>query len=1189
MQDSGQGNGRDPKGRFVRGHSGNPQGRKPSVTHDHGAVRMDSDGPSFGNLPGEHIEPQRIYETIRLDGWQNSTTGLGMPGFDKTINNTFVTDIFSRNQLVELWRGDDICARVIETLPKEAFKKGYELNIADEGEYGDLKDQVEQAIDDLELNEAFMQTLMMERGFGGAALLIGANDGQDMSMPLNMDTIMDLHYVTPLEPDELSPLTSYTDRLHPKYGKTELYQITALAQAAVGMGDPMQRTLPSTSVIHETRLIVFPGLRISKHQGRAALYGAHWGDSVLNRVVKAIATFNMGYANTGIILSEQGLPIFHMKELAKLVNANRSDIVKARLSLLFQQMSTARAAVIDSEENYERKAMPLNGLAEILDRLAMRVAAAVEMPVTKLMGQSPKGLGNEGESDMETWYDHVATYQDQKVRRPLRRLLQIVMRARRIQEPLKWSVKFHALKQLSDAETAQARNAQMTIDTGYVAAGILTVEEVRNSRFSGEYSHETQLDDEAWAMMNAMGGQPGQMTPEDMMAMGLDPNNPDDVAKAQGMMGDMGMGMPGEGEVDPETGEPIAPEGEVDPETGEPLAPADEEVDPETGEPLAAQGEPGAKPSPFGAKPATAPGAKPGMPGKPPVPGAKPAPFGKKPGTPEGAPGEKPAPFGKKPAPGEKPAGETPPEEGKGKVLQFGKKPAPGEKPVDGETPPEGEEEEQAEKTGDSPFANSERKPGDKPAPEKQGPTARGGETDEDRQRMASQRPGTPLHVIDRDKNGKISPAEAEAAGMSLDDIIAQIDALNQELNGGGKLAPVVPDENGEVPVPEGEEGEEPAEGEEGLVDEESETPVEDEPEDEEEEAAKKKPLPFAKRRDAYNPDQPRDEGGEGGGQWVDSGGGGGGASEKPRSAPKKAGGKLKMTPELKAAAIARAAKVGITGDLTPKELTFFAKKVIAEGGQDKANVKPVAPKAEARSIPAAPAEEDFNMEDAIAKHGFDKAMKMAGEIEAKTSQVRDSAITKHGGDPKLANSIMSGWIGDAYTEGGFVMKAATAKMLGVDVGDALSRSHREVSKEDKKEADRLQRTASKFANNAKNMKTFNAIAKASQELYSEEKVTLYRGIGGKQASQIREAVTGKSGKTLNIASDVVVSFTEDPAVAKRFAEGGGVIVKVSIPRSAIVMSHRLVRNNAQREKEVLVATKKGFAVSPQDVMLEDN
>lgn len=769
MQDSG----RDSKGKFVKGVSGNPKGRP----------RLDA-APQTDVVRTDTFDTQATLNVVRVDGWQNATTGVGVPGFDKRLNTTFVSEIVSYQQAVELWRGDDIAARVVETLPREALKKGWELVITDEGDFEDLKEQVETLVDDLAINEAFETALRMERAYGGSALLIGANDGQDMSMPLDPARIMELQWVTPLEPIEITPLKAYDDPGAPKYGKPELYLLNTVARHGTGSMDPLARALPTATTIHESRLIIFPGYRVSKFQTKNPIGGAHWGDPVFNRFIRVLADFNLGYASTGIILSEQGLPIFGMKELAKLVNANRLDIIRARLGLLFQQMSTARAAVIDTEESYERKAMPLTQLPETLDRLAARLAAAVEMPLTKLLGQSPKGLGNEGESDMKFWYDNVEVYQNQKIRRPLRELVRIVIAATRQPEPQKWSLKFPPLMQMSAMEMAQARGAQATTDVAYIQAGVVSPDDIRKSRFSGEYSFETQVDFEAYAMMEGAMNQP--LTPEDMMAMGLDPNNPEDVARAQEMQAQQAMQDPN-AQIDPETGEPLDPNAqpEIDPETGEPVAPP--EGVPEGEAPP--EGPPGAKPSPFGKKPA--PGAKPGVPGEEPPPG------------PEGA---KKPPFGKKSAPGAKP-GEAPPEgeepvgpEGAKKPAPFGKKAplakpgVPGEEPPpeDGEVPPEGAEGED----GEAPPEGTEGEPDlNNMSPEEaeallaqvsempvDGEPNDGrrlsGETDTDRQRQASTAPGI-THLADRDKDGKVTSQERQ---QTIDDIMQAIAQLKAKL-----------------------------------------------------------------------------------------------------------------------------------------------------------------------------------------------------------------------------------------------------------------------------------------------------------------------------------------------------------------------------------------------------------------------
>jgi hypothetical protein len=61
--------------------------------------------------------------------------------------------------------------------------------------------------------------------------------------------------------------------------------------------------------------------------------------------------------------------------------------------------------------------------------------------------------------------------------------------------PKKWDVKFNPLWQLTDAEIAEARLTQARTDSMYVKAGALFPDEIRNSRWKGGYSYETQIDE----------------------------------------------------------------------------------------------------------------------------------------------------------------------------------------------------------------------------------------------------------------------------------------------------------------------------------------------------------------------------------------------------------------------------------------------------------------------------------------------------------------------------------------------------------------------------------------------------------------------------------------------------------------------------------------------------------------------
>jgi len=156
--------------------------------------------------------------------------------------------------------------------------------------------------------------------------------------------------------------------------------------------------------------------------------------------------------------------------------------------------SVARAVLIDSEEEFERKSTNVAGLPDLLNWLASRVASALDMPLTRLMGQSPKGLGNEGETDAQFYYDRILKLQNQKVAPWLRRIISLIIWSMGETEPESSDIRFNTLWQSTDQELAEARLTMARADSLYLKSGVLYADEVRRSRFGGRYSFETQID-----------------------------------------------------------------------------------------------------------------------------------------------------------------------------------------------------------------------------------------------------------------------------------------------------------------------------------------------------------------------------------------------------------------------------------------------------------------------------------------------------------------------------------------------------------------------------------------------------------------------------------------------------------------------------------------------------------------------
>lgn len=438
-----------------------------------------------------------------MDGWFNLLTGIGVRGKDKRQDTEFVADVVTSEEAIEMWRGDDLAARSIETWPNEMLREGFDLLIKkgkdEEGDTEDAKDlqeKVESEWERLGLTDSLWFALAWERSQGGGAIILGVNDGQEMQEELNMERVSALDFLTAVEPRDLTPERWYTDPHAPKYGEVAIWR---LQPTVPGIGIDNAAAHAQQTLIHETRLIIFPGIRVTRRP-IGVLRG--WGDSILTRMRSVLRDYNVSWASAAVLLNDFAQAVYKMKGLAELVAQNRSDEFKTRLMAMELARSTVRATLIDAEEDFQRQQTPITGLPKLLELFGSRLAAAADMPLTLLMGQSPGGLNATGESDVRFFYDRIAAAQVKRLTPAITRITEILFRVLGVVEPEKWSISFRPLWQLSDAETATARKSQAETDQIYINTQVLSPEDVAVSRFGGDdYSYETVVDFEARAEM----------------------------------------------------------------------------------------------------------------------------------------------------------------------------------------------------------------------------------------------------------------------------------------------------------------------------------------------------------------------------------------------------------------------------------------------------------------------------------------------------------------------------------------------------------------------------------------------------------------------------------------------------------------------------------------------------------------
>jgi phage-related protein (TIGR01555 family) len=435
---------------------------------------------------GQSGNPNGRPKKQRRDGWINEASGHGTTRDRRTLT-TYGVDVITDLEAMQLWRSEWLCAKVIETRPEEAFRRGYEVKCDDK----QLAEKIAAKAEELGLDAALVRAGQYQRAYGGAAIfpvLEGALG--DFSEPLYESGIVDVKALHVLEPRQLQPVSYYTNLAHPKFGQPELWRFMPLFMGrSGGLG---------WVTIHESRLVIFPGIRVSMQTQPGQREG--WGDSELSKPHAAIRDYGLSWGSATTILHNFGRDVLQFDGWAELASQDGGDTVMARRMAAFEMAnSTLRVGVLDAKDKFTPRGGSLAGLDSVLIQQAQYVAAAVGMPVTVLMGMSPAGLNATGDMDVRNWYATIENDQETEYKPRVECLYKLLFLSTAGptggKEPPVWSVEFRKLLTPSAKEQAEERKLNAETDEKYADMDPTIVDDIIESRFGGDtYSAETVID-----------------------------------------------------------------------------------------------------------------------------------------------------------------------------------------------------------------------------------------------------------------------------------------------------------------------------------------------------------------------------------------------------------------------------------------------------------------------------------------------------------------------------------------------------------------------------------------------------------------------------------------------------------------------------------------------------------------------
>lgn len=316
----------------------------------------------------------------------------------------------------------------------------------------------------LNVKGKILEALTKARLFGGAAIFIGTGDNRP-ELPISPETLgkQGIKYLTVLSRRDMTAGPIEQDVTSEFHGKPSYYEVTGASSLA------MVR-------IHPSRMVIFVGARQPDSLMTAGMLEG-WGDSVLTATLDAIKNADSTAGNIASIVFEAKVDVIRIPNfMASLGDERYRAKILERYTLANMSKGINGTLLLDKEEEYETKGAQLAGLTDILMAFMQVVSGAADIPVTRLLGQSPAGMSATGTSDMKNYHDRIQSIQELELTPAMHRLDECIIRSALGTRPPEVHYVWAPLEQMSDKERADI--FKLTADAARQLVGSGTGQEI---------------------------------------------------------------------------------------------------------------------------------------------------------------------------------------------------------------------------------------------------------------------------------------------------------------------------------------------------------------------------------------------------------------------------------------------------------------------------------------------------------------------------------------------------------------------------------------------------------------------------------------------------------------------------------------------------------------------------------------
>lgn len=340
--------------------------------------------------------PHAFGDNLMGGGLVNKLTGMGGTS-DKGEHSYFTpTRLYSREPIEIIYNESSAIRKAIDIPVDDALRKWRTFSDAPDSQI-----EAMEAAERLHMLKAKLRGAMKDGSLYGTAMICMITKEADLMEPLMPERI------------RMGDLIALR-----VYNRFSLYVSQRNDDVmSTDYGPAMYHVFPKNGMpfdIHPSRCIRFDGLRPNSDDPYTT-YDYDWG---VSRIVPMIVSV---FQDAGIakavnnLIQVASIPVVSVSGLREaILGGGDGDLSPEKVAAeINEKMSVFRLLMLEKgTEEFTRVAVNFGNLDKIQEKARERIAAEADIPMTRFNSRSPGGMNATGESDLENYYQMIASRRD---------------------------------------------------------------------------------------------------------------------------------------------------------------------------------------------------------------------------------------------------------------------------------------------------------------------------------------------------------------------------------------------------------------------------------------------------------------------------------------------------------------------------------------------------------------------------------------------------------------------------------------------------------------------------------------------------------------------------------------------------------------------------------------------------------